>query len=343
MDKQSDKKLTWKEAILEAGRFTFCEGVDIEKNEETRGVTRDTFQLIKLNGKLTLKHAFILYAVNSLGHATEEMVSIFLRKMRMCFPEKEVPKLSTKQLLDHLDWLSRSGMLMKCDYIYNDMHVPGQKGVFNYYTCTHYGHVFFKNMLDMTYASYDENAMFHAAVETFKRLTAGTVALNIALKKECTGYAVNGRTQLGEQRKTKGYIYSMVEFGQGESRVLYMIEPIFFHVDSRVTTEKERDDRIVNRMQRFEEIVAAARADFKMKIVPIVCVEEYKGIQRVMDIAKKRARADFYEQALFTSENLMRAVDYKLDSAFLRIINQKTAAGNKYGVVTAGDKWMQDF
>lgn len=342
MDKQSEKKNIWKEAILENGRFTFCDGVDIEKNGESRGVTRDTFQLIKLNGKLTLKHAFILYAVNSLGHATEEMVSIFLRKMRSSFPKKEIPRLSMKQLVDHLDWLSRSGMLMKCDYIYRDAHADGEKNVFNYYTCTHYGHVFFKNMLDMTYASYDENAIFHAAVETFKRLTAGTVALNLALKKECTGYAVNGRTQMGEQRKAKGYVYSMVEFGHTDgSNVLYLIEPVFFHVDSRVTTEKERDDRIINRMQRFEEIVAAARADFNMKVVSIICVEEYKGIQKVMDIARQRARTDFYEQALFTSENLMRAVNYNLDYAFLRIISQKTAEGIKHAVIQAGDKWTE--
>lgn len=328
------------QALIDDSKFTFHKDMFIEICPETKGISKDVFQMLKIGGKLNLKHAFILCAVNALGHATKDMILQWLYIHKKHFPKKSVPVMDRKTLTKELNFLAGHGMLTVADY------KTRKNNVILIYTCTTYGHMYFKNALDMSFILYDENAIFHAEVETFKRLATASVALSMAMLPDCVSANINGRNLFGEQHKFSGYCYAYVEMNVAGQHKLYVIEPVFFSVDERVTSEEELTTRIKSRLKRMEELVTQSNKELNMPVVPVFCVENIDGLKKLGNIASKRVGTNMYAHALYTSENVFYNLKQEVDECFFTMAFKKNAQnpdGDVQMLVTAAHQGWKNL
>lgn len=323
------------QALTEDSKFTFYDGMYMEICPETKGISKDTFQLLKINGKLNMNHAYILCAINALGHATKDMILQWLYIQRRQYPKKAIPTLDKKTLKKELNFLAGHGMLTVADY------KTRKNNVILIYTCTIYGHMFFKNILDMAYITYDENAIFHAEVETFKRLATASIVLSMAMLPECVGANINGRKIFGEQHKFNGYCYGYAEMNIGGQNKLYIVEPAFFNVDERITSQDEVEGRVLNRLKKVEEFVTQGRKELNMPVIPVFCVENTTGLKRLGNIASRRIGTNMYSHALFTSENVLYQLDQNVDECFLTMEFNKRSEDVQIRVTPVHDAWKK--
>lgn len=296
-----------KESLSINSKFSYYNGCTCSITKETRTITKEGLQQLKIKEGITKKHAFILQAVNTLGHATCQMVQQFLELLHRIYPKKEIPQLNYQKLTNELKYLSRNGMLVNSDY------VTKEKNVILIYACTVYGYYFFKNCLEVT-TSYDDNALFRAEHETFKRLGANSIALALAGDKQTSEFYVNGRTAFGNLKKIDGYTYAAVQM---EKR-LFVIEPIYFMVDYTITTDEEEEQKINNRLDKFESILSQYENTYDLKVRAVFCVENWNGLTKLSGLIKERY-TDIYQNALYTSENILYQNGYDLDRSFIHL------------------------
>lgn len=302
------KGKTLSESIQEPSKFYYYPGVTCEfKYSRTTNVDKvyDMF----LSGKLTRRHAFILQAVALLAHATCQMVLQMLTIQRQAYPEKEIPTVNRyDSLMNELIYLSKNGLLACQDY------VTLQKNVILVYSCTNQGYNFFRNQLEAT-MSYDTNSLFRAEHEKFKRLAASSVALALTLGKKTKSLYVNGRSVFGTQKKAEGYTYAGVVYEDELSEQIMFVEPIYFSVDTSITTIEEELKKLEDRLDKLEKVYYSYKtAEINIKYV--FCVEHLDGLKKFIMMIKGRW-CEMYENAIYTSENVMYDFNYDLNKSFL--------------------------
>lgn len=321
--------LKWQEILAMPGQFVFCKDMQFENLKDCRSISKEDFQMLRINNKLTLEHAFVLYAINSLGHATNDMIINWLKLYAKYNEKKAVPELNASRLKKLLKELLRTGMILGVDYINNG-------AVFNIYTCSSYGHIFFKNTLDMSFASYDDNAIFHAEVETFKRLTTNSVFLRLAECGTCKGATISGKVQFGNYMKFSSFVYASLEMEFDGQTVVLLIEPISFNVNSDITSETELDFHVKNRLDKIKEICEKNKKDKGDPIIPIFCVDDVNGIKKLSKICSAVKTTDIYRKSLYTSEKLLRMS--KGDPAISLLT--MSWSGEKTSINKAGENWF---
>lgn len=310
---QNKGKSKLEAALTEDTKFMFYPGMEIQIKPETRCISKDKLQWLMINGTLDLGDAFIIRAIDVLGHATKDMILQYLKLIKKHYPQKAVPNMDSSKLTKRLVTLAKNGMIAMSDYV-----TKNSRSVILIYTCTMFGHIFMKNTLDMSYISYDDNLLFHAEVETFKRLAAAAITLAMAQRNECVAASVNGKTIFGQELRFKdGYVYGSVEMEYNGESVLYLVEPVYFSINHKIISDEESMERTKGRMKRIESLVEQLRKERKMPVIPVFCVENMQGLKDFCFIAKMRLDAEVYEHSLYTSENALYRFDYELDEIFV--------------------------
>ena len=101
-----------------------------------------------------------------------------------------------------------------------------------------------------------------------------------------------------------------------ESRMNFLIEPIYFSVDSRIMTEGENIEKINNRLDKVTEIVDKYKENVLTKVV--FCLENMNGLKKFISLIRNRD-LDIFHDALYDSENVLFRNNKDLNQSFLRI------------------------
>ena len=316
-----------KESLDSTSKFSYYKGCTCRVMKESRAITKDYLQTLVMQGSITKRHAFILQVVNALGHATCRMVQQLLAIQHRKYPLKEIPELTYEHLQKELKYLSKNGLLVAYDF------VTQEKSVIQIFSCSLYGYTFFRNCLETT-ISYDENAIFRAEHETFKRLGANSVALAMASDPNCNDCSVNGRFSLvSVPKKFDAYVYAAVEFDFSGQKRLYIIEPTYFSIDYSIATDEEEKVKISNRLDKLESIICQFQKNYDGNVSAVYCVENMKSLIKLGQIIKDRYN-NMYSMALFTSENILYHNGYDLDRSFV-----KFQFGEKSTITPWKDSW----
>lgn len=290
-------------------KYIFYEGVSYKACENTRFISKNDFEFKQVKGTyFTLEDAFILNGIHALGYATVEALHMYLAVERRKFPKKAIPDLTKEKLHSRMVFLTKQGILAEYDYI------TQKKIVVRVFVCPAYGHLYFRNLLD-SYSSYDQSALFRSETEIFKRLATNDITLSFAQYKYLKKLEVNWRS-VEDSNKGLGYIYGFVEMEKEDEKLNFLIEPIYFSIDSRIMTEEENIEKINNRLDKVTEIVEKFKGDINTKVV--FCVENMEGLKKFVNLIRSRD-LELFNDALYVSENVVSRNNKNLDQSFLSI------------------------
>lgn len=334
MTKEDSKLL--QEYLSSDSKFTFYKGMSFEKHPSCGYMSENSFQMWKLKDYLGLDtyDAFTLYAVYSMGHATSGLVRGWLNVQKRHFPNKAIPIFTSAQAKERLEKLASKGLLYCCDYVTRD------KKVVLLYTCTKYGYTYFKNTLDISYIPFDENLIYHAEVESFKRLSAASIVLGLAKYKNSIAAAIGGKVLFGKNLKQRSlFTYGWTIIDQNGVKKLYIVEPINFSINESVISQAESIERTSVRMWQFENLCLNCKKEMNIPVIPIFCVENLDGLQRFCTIAKERKGTDIYQNCLYTSENVVYHFEGNMNKVFT--VAQFERKGDETSVLMnpIGEKW----
>lgn len=317
-------------ALKENTKFMYHRKINFEVCDFVKTTTKDRVELDVINGNYKIREAFVLQAIDELGYATADMVNQWLWIQKKKFPTKNIPIFRCREtsilkeeieegiikvnqtitINDELRLLSKKGLIRATDYVAQ----TESKSVIIVYTCNMYGHLLFRNMLDI-YSAYDESVIFRADTEIFRRLGATAIGLALACSPNCKNIYINSRYGFGEFKKI-GYTYSVVQFEKEEEKMQYVIEPIYFAYDERIATEEEIYEKINERLDRVRKIVESCSEIMPTKV--IFCLENMDGLKKFMKLIKTK-ELQFYLDALYTSENVLYKSHCDLKQSFLHM------------------------
>ena len=154
---------------------------------------------------------------------------------------------------------------------------------------------------------------------------------------------ISGRILYGKRFNAEAftYGYACMDF-DGEKRI-YIVEPVYLHVNSDVMSEEESLERVEERLRKVEKLVANIAKKEETAVIPIFCVENMGGLKQLTSIAKKRIGTDMYQHALYTSENLISAFGGSLDNSFVSVqfSRAEKPENRKVRVNLAGNAWRE--
>lgn len=332
-------------ALRSAYKYTYKENLNLALKEEcNRTLNRAEFfmQVNKqgwTNSDEAIRDAFLLEALNTLGHATVDMVSQYLLTMHRLYPDKLIP------YCDEKDWQVRHECIRKrlrslCSRsaaVCRD-YVAANRSVIEVFTLTPYGWSFAKGKIDNIYGM-DDGAIFREGVEMFKRMSAFTVALSVMGDKRCTGYVINGRSSnlpKEKQKSENGYIYSFCQLREKEREITYIIEPVFYSFDARVTTKEEHLDRMRERFKALEAIYSDMAKKLETEMGLIIVVEDRAGLDMISEYVANNADSELFENVIFTSENVFYVTGNNVDVSFLKMVLTE----EKIKFKAAGKNWV---
>lgn len=291
-------------------KYMFYEGVDYRPTDHTGFISKNDFEFKVVKGTyFTLQDAFILNGIHTLGYATVDTLLTWLSYQRKLFPKKAIPDFQRKQLHSRMIFLTKQGILAEYDY------VTKKKIVVHVFVCPAYGHLYFRNLLDL-YSSYDQSALFRTEVEIFKRLAANEVSLSFVKYKYLKQLQINWRST-DSSNNGLGYIYGLAQMVKDENtKENFLIEPVYFSVDPKIMTEEENCEKINNRLDKVIEIVEKLSEEAPTRI--IFCIENLTGLKKFVNLIKTRD-LDIFHKALYTSENVLCRTKWDLKRSFLRI------------------------
>lgn len=302
--------------------------IEIRK-DETKTTNREQLSDMRIRGDLKLHHAFILRAVHTLGCATSSMVYGYLKNEKKFYPQKDVPEYGENETKTRLKFLAGVGLLVCYDYVCERHRRP-----IKLYSCTPYGHNVYRNMLNLSVSYYDENVIFRAEMEMFKRLAANSVCLALGTGESCDGIYFNGKYGFNKFPKIKIFMYGGADYGEK----FYLVEPVYFRADSRIETDEENREKVAKRLLMMDNIVSLFKSEYEKQVQLILCVEDMQGLKLLSDILKGFSdENDIFSSAMFTCENIFFQNKNNLNESFLRRI----VDGEKVTFIPAADKWRE--
>lgn len=332
-----------RDCLTRGGAFTYYEGVDTQLLSFSKSVSKLDFfdsQSYYFTNKLrNIQLSFVLYAVHCMGHATKEMIVKWLQWYKRCFPEKLVPccsiddKKNETQINSLIKESCKHGLMMGRDY------VSIAASPINIYTTTLYGHIFFRNKLNL-YSVFDQNAMFHSELACFKRLASNSVALTLSQNERCTHVCLNGKFGFGgKYSDIDGFMHGLVEYdGGGMNGILFFIEPVFFNYDSRITSEEEVETQFLNRMKQLESMYGKLK-EYCPRVYMIFLLEDIRGLDKLTQLVLyPNLDMEMYENALLTSENVLHQMNGELGNVFLKLVD----VAGKPTFRAIGPEWLPE-
>lgn len=307
-------------AMTKDGKFTLYDEISYEIRKESYSINKfDFYNKVYryTDSNECIKLSFILACVHELGHATKNMIRSWLAWEHKIYPDKLIPNFTEdetgdKILASNLYNLCKNGLLISHDFVTWDKHVVVV------YTCTSYGHIFYRNKLDV-FSSYDVNAMFRTDIGVFRRLVVNSVALPFQKSKHCTGIFLNGRYGLGKYECKEGHVYAVVELdGGGENGQILVIEPIFTSFNKKTTTMEEQEKKNIDRIDQIKKIVNELKTVHNTCVRVVYVLENMKGLRFIKTLVAQNFGLPCFENALYTSENVFYCNKENLDACFMK-------------------------
>lgn len=303
--------ITVMEALKTDTKFMYHQGLEIKFKDGTRGTSKSNLQMMKINEELTLDDAFILNTIYLLEHATIDMILRCLNIQKDHYPEKAYPHKTFKPLKRRLETLAKRGLVTISDYIVG-------RNVIDIYTCTLYGYIYFSNTLDMSYMPFDINVVFHAEVESFKRMAAASIAMAMAQKKECLSLDIANTTLFGDSFKFDMFTYGKVLMNYQGQQVLYVIEPLYFSVNNAVISNEEALLKTSKRLDNLLNKIEKKELESGMIIIPVFCIENLDGTLKLAKLLKEVGISERYNHSLYTSENALFCSQNNMEKLFIQ-------------------------
>ncbi len=203
------------------------------------------------------------------------------------------------------------------------------------YTCTSFGHQYFRVTLNLGYMPYDENVVFRADSETFKHLAVNQVCLIAGTDKRCTGLFFNGKYDMREYKENKAYVYAAAEYGD----TVYLFEPAYFKFDKRIETAQEVREMFGKRMLLLEKTAAEYAEKLQKQARVVFVVENLAGLKKALDITSK-SESRLIRESLYTCENVLYRNHWALDRSFLMLDAKEDYDDGKIHISAVGKKWL---
>lgn len=306
-------------------KFMFYDGMEYKASQDVKETRAESIEFKVVQGTyFDIGDYFILKEVHNLGltNVATMLKRIAIEKKRN--PEKEYPFHDYHTLMARMRFLVRQGLMYSFEYL-----DTCKRSMF-VFCCAMYGWRLYKNKLQSP-DIYDKNIVFKAETEVFKRLACNAVAYAFASSPGCTSVVVNDTIAYGDNKRC--YIYSRVVLGDAEKAV-YLIDPVYFNVDSRMVSDAENEVQIRSRLAQMEDVYKFLNAESPTKL--IFCVENYEGLSKLLKIIKTKD-IDFYcNNCYFTSENVLFESGDVLSRSFLKL----TVKDSKYQFSLARDIWF---
>lgn len=336
---QDDKNLTLQECLNQPTKFKYFPDLQLKKKKECKTLSIEDFDLLMYNKEraLNMYSAFVLYGLYYLGHATREMITMWIQIYKKIYPEKEIPDWNMQTMRKTLVKLASFGL------VYSQEYTTGNGTTIVIHTCTYRGYIFFKNVLDKSYLSYDINMLTHAEVETFKRMSISSIWLSFIKENNCMAACCGDKMLFGEQVKTKSRYYAfawcMMEING--CKKIYVFEPLYFSVNKKVISDEENLQKIHMRLSQLQSYIRGLKENFNLPVIPVFCVEDMDGLKRFCSIIKNQDTNYIYQNALYTSENIDFEMKKNLDKIFMRLSFAKDDSGNKIVKLhSVGAEWI---
>lgn len=309
-----------KNALKGDGKFTYFDEISYQIHDNSRSISKTDFYDKSYKYKdedESIRMSFVLCSVHELGHANKQQLLSWLKMKKKLYPRKLIPAAGTdaanneRILTNMLTNLCKNGLLVAHDYVTQDKHV------IVIYTCTYYGHIFYRNHLEI-HSIFDTNSMFRTHIDSFKRLASNSVACALAAHPDCTAVSVNGRYgQHPKKAEVDGFAYGIAEFFGGTERAqVFLIEPVFYRFNPKNMTEEELEMKNIERLRLAERIKKSVADEYKCPVRMIFVIENAQGLKRLALFAKDN-NSDMFTDALYTSENIFYNMKNDLDSCFV--------------------------
>lgn len=306
-------------------KYMFYDGVELKASQDVKDVRPESVEFkVAMGTYFNVGDYYILKEVHNLGITNVDTLLKRLAIKKKNHPEREYPYYNYNELSNRLRFLVRQGLLFSFEY--KDSY---DRSIF-IFCCRMYGWRVYKNKLELPDV-YDKDIVFKAETELFRRLASNAVAYSFALSPLCSSVHVNDYVSYDE--KNRVYLYSRASLGD-TSKTDYIIEPVYFNVDTRIVSEKKNEINIIQRLNQMEAVINHLNQEIDTKLV--LCVENYKGLAKLLNIIKTK-NAEFYiNNCYFTSENVLFESKGVLSRSFLRL----TIKGSRYAYALAKDNWF---
>lgn len=288
-------------------KYMYHSGVEFKASNDVKEIRPENLEFKVVQGFFNISDYFILMEVHRLGIANPATVLKRLAVEKRRNPDKAYPEYDIRALKTRMQFLVRQGLLYS--YEYRDSY---DRTLF-VFICTMYGWRVYKNKLQSPDV-YDKNMAFKADSEMFKRLASNAVAYSFALNPNCNSVLVNEYVTYTEGKWC--FVYGMASLGEEDTKTKYLIEPVYYEVDKRTTSEAENETQISYRLGQLENMVEVLNKTTPTKLV--ICVENYNGLLKLLEELKRRDMSFYKNNCYVTSENVLFDSKDDLTRSFLK-------------------------
>lgn len=298
-----------KNSLSRNSKYMYYDGIEYKASQDVTETRAEALEFkVACGTYFDVSDYLILKEVHNLGvtNVSTLLKRIIIEKRRN--PKKAYPDYNYQGLMNRMRFLVRQGLLFSFEYI--DTY---KRSIF-VFCCTMYGWRLYKNKLNSPDV-YDKNIIFKAETEVFKRLASSAVAYAFAYSKACNSVIINDTITYGD--KKRGYVYARTVL-ENDDKTLYLIEPVYFSVDTRLVSEEENINHIETRLSIITEMYQHLCEKQRVKVV--FCVENYNGLTKLLNIIKNRDIEFYCNNCYFTSENVLFDSKDVLSRSFLKLI-----------------------
>lgn len=314
-----------KNSLNKTSKFVYYDGIEYKASQDVKETRAESIEFKVAQGTyFDTGDYFILKEIHNLGVTNVATMLKRLAVEKRRNPEKAYPTYDYQSLMSRMRFLVRQGLLYSFEYY--DIY---KRSMF-VFCCTMYGWRLYKNKLQSPDV-YDKNIVFKAETEVFKRLASNAVAYAFANHPYCSSVIVNDTISYGERKKEYIYARTMID---GEERILFIIEPVYFNVDNRMISNAENEAQILSRLTRLEEVVAHLSSDIAVKVV--FCVENYTGLSKLLNLINNKELNFYSNSCYYTSENVLFESNDTLSRSLLKL----TFKDSKGSFSLAKENWF---
>lgn len=291
-------------------KYMYFDDLSYQPCEKISMISKNDFESkVFLGTYFTKQDAFILQAVHELGYATFESTLKWLALQKKKFPKKAISVYTKNTLSKRMQFLSRQGLLAEYDYI------TQKKMVEHVFVCHSYGHLYFRNQLDC-FSKYDQSALCRSEIEIFKRLASNVVTLAFANYPNVKDISINNRSISNKAENGIGYTYGLINCEIEDKKMNFVVEPVYFKYDPKISTNEEWMDKLENRLNSLVSSVNKLKADVPTTV--IFCFENKNGVNKFTEMISTRD-LEFFKNCLYTSENVVSRCNGELNQCFLSL------------------------
>lgn len=311
-------------SLKKNSKYMYFDDMEFKASKDVRDVMPESIEFKVAMGTFSTSDYLILKEVHNLGITNPQTLLKRLAIQKKNHPERDYPCYSYNELYSRMRFLVRQGLLFSFEFI------DSLKRSMFVFCCRMYGWRVYKNKLQLPDV-YDRDVVFKAETEVFKRLASNAVAYSFALSPMIS--LVDTNIYYTYDERSRAYIYARASLGDTE-KTDYIIEPIYFNIDNRVTTEQENENYIMNRLNQMEKVIQHLSKETNAKL--ILCVENYDGLGKLLKLIKTREVEFYINNCYYTSENVLFDSKDVLSRSFLSLY----ISGGKYVFGLAKDRWF---